>query len=146
VIAFFVCVLTEHPARSAWGPKVVHLVLQSRGTLTRHVYKVVPADQLKPVAIGFVELTDAEFDAGQDIAGVWLYRLNGWRAKLVSDIPAAIRQAFNAMLTDRGISAGIVLSDPIPTAFDKLIQAIPGSPATLAEMVAKFTGRTGIDP
>jgi hypothetical protein len=145
MIAFFICTLTQHPVRDAWGPKAVHLLLQSRGELTKHAYKIIPATSAKPVALGFIELTDAEFDAGQGIAGIWLYRLNGWRTRTVSQIPVGIRQAMNAMLTDREISVSIQLSDTVPEALDKIIQAIPGTPATLDDLVAAFQAKTGIE-
>lgn len=145
MIAFFVCTLTVHPARGTWGPKIVHLVLQSRGSLSRHAYKIISGNSAKPVAVGFIELTNAEYSAGQGVAGEWLYEIAGWRSKLVSDIPLAFRQSFNAMLQDRDISPGIVLADSIPQAFDKLIRAIPGTPSTLDDLVAFYKYKTGTD-
>jgi hypothetical protein len=138
--AIFLCVLTEHPSRpNMWGPKVRNVLLPA---MPRLVYAVIGQDQLKPVAVGLVEVTQVQFDAVDALAGVWMFDAADWRTKTVSQIPAATRQRLNTLLTDRGISAGIQLADTVMQAVGKIVTAVGGDPQAL---LAKYMSRTGTD-
>ena len=140
MICLFISVLIEHPNRpNMFGPKAVYLL----PSIPRNSYVTLPANSLKPVAIGLIEVTPAQYTASESIPGVWLFDAQNWRTKLVSDIPSAMRQRLNALLTDRDINAGVTLTDTVPQAINKIIQAIPANRPNLQSLVDDFKHRHG---
>jgi hypothetical protein len=135
--ALFVCTLTEHPhpARAGmFGPKLLRDLLPD---VPPNAYAVVPAHEAKPVAIGLAELTDAQAAIAATLPDVWLLDAEGWRARPVADIDEGMRSQLRDLLDDRGIQAGIYLSDTVGQAFAKMCAAIgEDADALLARYVA----------
>jgi hypothetical protein len=138
--AIFICVLTLHPHRPGmYGPKVLRELYTG---LPPNVYVTLPAVHAAPVAIGLAELTPLQAALFDELAGTWVFDALDWRTKTVNQIPAAVRQRLNALLTDRGISAGIQMSDTVAQAVGKIVTAIGKDPQ---ELLARYLAETGVE-
>jgi hypothetical protein len=138
--ALFVCILTEHPnpARAGmFGPKLLRALLPD---VPRNAYAVVPAHEAKPVAIGLVELTDAQVAAVADMPGVWLLDAKGWRERPIADIDEGMRAQLRDLLNDRAIQSGVYLSDTVGQAFAKMCAAIGDDADALLARYVALTG------
>jgi hypothetical protein len=122
-----------------YGPKVLREFLAG---IPRNVYVTLPAVHAAPVAIGLAELTTQQAALFDATAGVWVFDALDWRTKTVNQIPAAVRQRLNNLLADRGISAGIQMSDTVAQAIGKVVTAIGENPQVLLD---RYRDETGVE-
>jgi hypothetical protein len=122
-----------------YGPKVLREFLAG---IPRNVYVTLPAVHAAPVAIGLAELTTQQAALVDAMAGVWVFDALDWRTKTVNQIPAAVRQRLNNLLADRGISAGIQMSDTVAQAIGKVVTAIGENPQVLLD---RYRDETGVE-
>ena len=143
--AIFVCVLTLHPHRPGmYGPKVLRELIPQVPELRipPNAFVCLRADHVAPVAIGVAELTTLQASLFDAMPGVWVFDAVDWRTKTVNQIPGAIRQRLNNLLTDRGISAGIQMSDTVAQALGKIVTAIGEDPQALLD---RYLAETGVE-
>lgn len=138
--AVFICVLAHYPEMNAWGPKVLHAL---DNNLPRNVYVTLRWNHAKPTAIGLAQLTPEQKTVVDALSGVWVFDVADWRNKTVSQIPAAIRNKLNTLLADRGINAGIAMSDTIMQAMSKIVLAIAELGETPEWLLSRYQEETG---
>jgi hypothetical protein len=102
-------------------PRAIAL-MQSAGAGSSNCYAASSAG-----AMGVSSLTSAQITALDADAAVWARELPaGWRNLTVSQLPAAVVNKLQTILTNQGIVSGVVGTDTLPQAFQKIVTALAG--------------------
>ena len=139
MVAGFVSPLALHLGKF-WMPLPLKLA-KDAGIDAPMEFVTTSSSIAKPFAVGLIELTVGQFNNLNARNDLWIVDAAQRKTQLVRDLSAVVRNKLSTIMSDNGVVTGIVGTDTIQVAFDKLIQAI--SPRTLADVINQFNVNRG---
>lgn len=132
--AVWLSALVAGPKPNSVAPQLVMLVKQLPDPRPRFAFSTTSGTDVRPRAFGF--LVDATAQQISDLNAdslTWCRTLPAnWRTLAWSDVPSAQR---NRLVSRLGIDPGILLTDLLPVAFDKVLAAM-GDDASMKTVAA----------